>query len=432
MTMKAKFNFTYVFTCILAISFLSANSAYAVDEKSARSFETFIEPATGIELVFVRGGCFAMGNSFGDGTVFERPLHEVCVDDFYLGKYELTEKQWRLVMGNVANRNFHGDQHPVQNININEVRAFIEKLAIISSKPFRLPTEAEWEYAARDWGIKKKWAGAGNETELADYVWYQNNSANKSHPVGQKKPNDLGLYDMSGNVAEFVSDHYDAKYYLSSPKNNPGGPAEGRSTVVRGGSFASKPDELSLSRRDYMDDGRSEYRTGFRLAIPATAINEGTVKYGTNAEQPVFLLKNIRKCLGINKGVREIQYGECDSSENQLWTIKFKTSYKGTDYYWLNAKPNGYCLEIGAGATTSGAAAAQRPCDDIYKNQMWKIIPRGNDYYLLKARHTDKCLSVDTRRANPEAPAVTQIVQMDCTDADGQFWKLEGFMNQKK
>ena len=100
------------------------------------------------------------------------------------------------------------------------------------------------------------------------------------------------------------------------------------------------------------------------------------------------------------------------------------------DYYWLTAKPNGYCLEIGAGATTSGAAATQRPCDDIFKNQMWKVIPRGNDYYLFKARHTDKCLSVYTRRANPEAPEVSYIVQMDCTDADSQFWKLESVMNQ--
>ena len=428
MTMKAKFRLTYVFVCVLAISFLSASSAYAADEKAARSFEAFIEPTTGIEFVFARGGCFAMGNSFGDSTVFEGPLHAVCVDDFYLGKYELTEKQWRLVMEKEANRNFQGDQHPVQNIKISEVRTFIEKLATVSGKPFRLPTEAEWEYAARDRGEKRKWAGAGSETELADYAWYQNNSDNKSHPVGQKKPNALGLYDMNGNVAEFVSDRYDAKYYLVSLKNNPGGPAEGKSIVVRGGSFASKPGELFLSRRDYLDYGLSEYRTGFRLVIPATAIKGGAVQYGTNAEQPVFLLKNRGKYLGIKRGAREIQYGERDSSENQLWMITFKTSDKGMDYYWLTAKSNGYCLEIGTGATTSGAAATQGPCDDMYKNQMWKVVPKGNDYYLFKARHTDKCLSVHTRRANPEAPEVNYIVQMDCTDADGQFWKLESDM----
>ncbi|MBI5047341.1 MAG: SUMF1/EgtB/PvdO family nonheme iron enzyme [Deltaproteobacteria bacterium] len=211
--------------------------------------KTYKDSSTGMELVYVKGGCYQMGDSFGDGRSNEKPIHEVCVDDFYIGQYEVTQKEWREVMGSNPSKFKGCDNCPVERVNWNDIKEFINKLNQKTGKKYRLPTEAEWEYAARSVGKNEKWAGTSNESELGDYAWYDKNSGSKTHPVGQKKPNGLGIYDMSGNVWEWVEDGYDENYYRNSPRTNPVGPSSSHYKVRRGGSWLDVPKLLRASYR---------------------------------------------------------------------------------------------------------------------------------------------------------------------------------------
>jgi formylglycine-generating enzyme required for sulfatase activity/uncharacterized caspase-like protein len=236
--------------------------------------KTYKDPITGMEFIFVKGGCYEMGDTFGDGYDNEKPVHEVCVDDFYIGKYEVTQAQWKAIMGN--NPSYFkdcGDNCPVEQVSWNEIQEFINKLNQgAGTNKYRLPTEAEWEYAARSGGKKEKYAGTSNESELGEYAWYDKNSGSKTHPVGQKKPNGLGIYDMSGNVWEWVQDWYDENYYRSSPKDNPKGAYSGQYRVLRGGSWLIGPGLIRAANRDRLEPtGRALYGdyVGFRVALPA-------------------------------------------------------------------------------------------------------------------------------------------------------------------
>jgi formylglycine-generating enzyme required for sulfatase activity len=222
---------------------------------------------TGIELVFIKGGCFQMGDTFGDGKSEEKPVHEVCVGDFLMGKYEVTQDQWRWVMGkNPSEYKECGGGCPVENISWKDSQEFISRLNKRTGKSLRLPTEAEWEYAARSGGKREKWGGTSIESELGEYAWYDNNSGNSTHPVGQKKPNGLGLYDMSGNVWEWCADWYDEDYYQRSSKDNPSGPRSGSFRVLRGGCWYQPPYGVRASRR-YRPSPSTQYGDiGFRLA----------------------------------------------------------------------------------------------------------------------------------------------------------------------
>ncbi len=221
-----------------------------------------------IEMVFVKGGCFQMGDTFGDGYGDEKPIHEVCVGDFYIGKFPVTQKQWQKVMGNKPSY-FKGDELPVEQVSWDDVQEFITKLNRQTGKAYRLPTEAEWEYAARSGGKAEKWAGANIESELSDYAWGYENSGRKTHPVGQKKPNGLGLYDMAGNVCEWVQDWYDKDYYKKSPKGNPKGPKKGTVKALRGGSRFGKPQTMRTTDRFWNEPTERLYCFGFRLTFPA-------------------------------------------------------------------------------------------------------------------------------------------------------------------
>lgn len=229
----------------------------------------FREPVTGMELLLVKGGCFQMGDVFDDGDRNERPVHEVCVDDFYIGRYEVTQGQWKAVRGKNPSGNKKSDQHPVEDVSWNDAQDFIKELNAKSGRSFRLPYEAEWEYAARDGGQRVKWAGTNNESDLANYAWYDGNAGRETHPVGQKRPNALGLYDMTGNVWEWVHDWFDRSYYGESPRSNPGGPGRGSDRVYRGGGYKDKPKDARVMKRESKSNRRNDDTLGFRLVLPA-------------------------------------------------------------------------------------------------------------------------------------------------------------------
>jgi len=228
-----------------------------------------VEAAPEIEIVFVKGGCFQMGDTFGDGSSDEKPVHEVCMGAFYIGKNEVTQEQWQAVMG--SNPSFFkecGMNCPVENVNWEDTLEFIRRLKEETGKNYRLPTEAEWEYAARSGGEKQQWSGTSSLDDLKDYAWYSDNSEGKIYPVGQKKPNGLGIYDMSGNVKEWVLDYYDEKYYEKSPRENPQGSLSGK-RVTRGGSWNASPSYLRASARDWASPSHRYHENGFRLAVSA-------------------------------------------------------------------------------------------------------------------------------------------------------------------
>lgn len=225
------------------------------------------DPLTGMEFVLVKGGCLGMGDQFGDGEDDERPVHEVCVADYYLGKYEVTQAQWRRVTGvNPSHFSRCGPNCPVESISWNDIRDYIRDINAGAGRRYRLPTEAEWEYAARSGGKKEKWAGTNKEDELGEYAWFDANSDERTHAVGGKKPNGLGMYDMSGNVWEWVQDRYDGSYYRSAAKDDPKGPARGEDHVLRGGSWDYFPWYCRTTYR-YWDDPGMWYFVGFRLAF---------------------------------------------------------------------------------------------------------------------------------------------------------------------
>jgi formylglycine-generating enzyme required for sulfatase activity len=190
------------------------------------------------------------------------------VDDFYLGKYEVTQGQWEKVMGNNPSK-FKGRNNPVEMVSWNDVQQFIERLNSQNNRKYRLPTEAEWEYAARSGGKREKWAGTSKESVLEEYAWYIDNSGSKTHPVGQKRLNELGLHDMSGNVWEWCADWHDQNYYQRSPINNPGGPSSGEARVLRGGSWGDYPRDVRAANRVFAYPSERENFSGFRLGASA-------------------------------------------------------------------------------------------------------------------------------------------------------------------
>lgn len=227
-------------------------------------------PIMPMEMILIKGGCYEMGDTFGDGGNNEKPVHRVCVKDFYLGKYPVTQMQWTMDMAiNPSLEPTCGIACPVENVSWNDVQDFIKKLSARTGKPYRLPTEAEWEYAARSGGRNEKWAGTSNENELGGYAWFYNNSQFHSHPVGEKKPNELGLYDMTGNVWEWMSDNYDEGYYAKSPIDEPTGSNTGPKRSLRGGYWGDFPSWIRITRRIGLDPTAKAAGYGVRLVLPA-------------------------------------------------------------------------------------------------------------------------------------------------------------------
>lgn len=218
------------------------------------------------EMVVVKGGTFSMGSSSeleNDAFDDEKPAHGVTVSDFFIGKFEVTQDLWQVVM-DTNQSYFKGEKLPVEKVSWMDVQEFIKKLNEITGENFRLPTEAEWEYAARGGNKSRGYRFSG--ANMIDAVgWYTMNSGNKTHAVGKKAPNELGIYDMSGNVWEWCYDYFDD--YTDGHQTNPTGPEKGRTRVVRGGGWLISSRSCRVTIRCSYNPVRSYNDTGFRLAL---------------------------------------------------------------------------------------------------------------------------------------------------------------------
>lgn len=239
--------------------------AFAVTESdkivygNVLSFQTPKIPDFG--MVTIQGGTFLMGGLVGNIA----PRHSVTLSSFKMGSTEVTQKDWVAIMGNNPST-FKGDGLPVETVNIADIQSYIQKLNQISGKSYRLPTEAEWEFAAKG-GLDTTttWAGTNQLDSVGKYIWNAGNAASTTHQVASKTPNTLGLYDMCGNVWEWCSDWYGA--YVNSTQTNPTGQTTGYLTVVRGGSWSHDMTFCNVQNRssNYPTDRKST--TGFRLVL---------------------------------------------------------------------------------------------------------------------------------------------------------------------
>jgi formylglycine-generating enzyme required for sulfatase activity len=230
----------------------------------------------GIFMVEVTGGQFYMGDD--TSMADRRPAHLVHLNDFYLSAYEVTQKQWLSVMGSNP-ASYPCLDCPVNNVSWDDAQEFIHRLNHLKGTHFRLPTEAEWEYAARGGRLEtihnvedphaegKPLAGRRLPQTIA---WYERNSDDHVHRVGVKYPNEIGIYDMCGNVEEWCNDFYALTYFSKNPVYNPQGPDGGASHVLRGGSFMSSYPELSVTRRAAAVPNTRSISIGFRLAADKT------------------------------------------------------------------------------------------------------------------------------------------------------------------
>ena len=217
-------------------------------------------------MVYVSSGTFTMGGTSEQGSDAyddEKPTHNVTLSSYYICKYEVTQALWRAVMGSNPS-NFKGDNLPVECVSWNDCQTFINRLNSYTGRNFRLPTEAEWEFAARGGNYNRHYKYSGSNY-ISDVAWYGDNSGNRTHPVGTKQANELGLYDMSGNVWEWCSNWYGS--YSSYSQNDPTGPNSGFGRVNRGGSWGSFAGFCRSSFRFNIAPGDSNRGLGLRLVL---------------------------------------------------------------------------------------------------------------------------------------------------------------------
>ena len=217
-------------------------------------------------MIAVRGGTFTMGATSEQtgARSNESPTHSVTLSDYYIGETEVTQELWNAVMGSNPS-NFGDMQHPVEMVSWDDCQTFISRLNELTGETFRLPTEAQWEYAARGGNKSKGYTYSGSNA-IDDVAWYYGNQGGgmMTHPVKTKAPNELGIYDMSGNVCEWCSDWYD--FYSSAAQTDPTGPARDSFRVIRGGSWVYGATDCRVAWRSGITPTNSIYYLGLRLA----------------------------------------------------------------------------------------------------------------------------------------------------------------------
>ena len=246
------------FSAILCvILFISVSAGFCL----AADFETYTN-SIGMDFVLIPSGSFMMGSNSDDR---EKTVHKVAITSpFYLGQYEVTQDQWEIMMRSNPSA-FEGGTNPVEQVSWNDVQEFIRRLnALEGHDRYRLPTEAEWEYAARA-GTSTAYSFGDDASKLSDYAWNGDNSDWMTHPVGQKLPNAWGLYDVHGNVYEWVQDWYGS--YSDSPAIDPKGPETGSWRVLRGGSWDFYAGDWRSAYRINNEPDSRYFDVGFRLTL---------------------------------------------------------------------------------------------------------------------------------------------------------------------
>jgi formylglycine-generating enzyme required for sulfatase activity len=277
--------------------------ATAKQHRTSEDSSTFINHTLGMKFILIPTGTFTMGQ------------HQVTITKpFYMQTTEVTQDQWQKVMwNNPSYLKTNGGNCPVEQVSWNDVQQFIQKLNDQEgTDKYRLPTEAEWEYAARSGGKQEEYAGTNSKSDLDEYAWYKSNSDDRRHPVGQKRPNGLGLYDMSGNVWEWVQDWYGN--YPVGHVTDPVGPSSGQYRVIRGGTWDERAKYCASAYRYNNTPESKHYNLGFRLARTA------------KKEVPIKQIESDQR----NKGIRGIVLMNGDVIEGQIlsWdpdTVKIRT-----------------------------------------------------------------------------------------------------------
>lgn len=237
-----------------------------VTTKASYSNGTLTVNGIKYNMVWVEGGTFRMGATSEQGSDAysdEKPVHSVTLSSYYIGKTEVTQALWKAVMGNNPSY-FKGDNLPVEDVSWNDCQAFIRKLNSLTGQNFRLPTEAEWEFACRGGNNSRGYKYSGSNY-IDNVAWHWDNSGKKTHPVATKSPNELGIYDMSGNVSEWCSDWKGD--YSSGAQTNPKGPYDGSYRVNRGGSWGCDARYCRSSDRCLNSPGYRRYYLGLRLSL---------------------------------------------------------------------------------------------------------------------------------------------------------------------
>lgn len=214
------------------------------------------------DMVFVKGGSFTMGSNIDQDN--EKPAHLVRISDFYMCKIEVTQQHWETIMGRNPSYYSGCGKCPVENINLDDIDEFIFKLNQQSGKKYRLPTEAEWEYAALGGIYSKGYLYAGSNN-ISAVCWYRDNSNGRTHEVATKDPNELGIYDMCGNISEYCQDWYSEDYYSKSDLINPKGSISGMVKVERGGNWITPPYPSRIKARSGSNTKLRTLNTGLRL-----------------------------------------------------------------------------------------------------------------------------------------------------------------------
>jgi formylglycine-generating enzyme len=243
---------------ILSLAGIMAMAAGGTFVLAAQPGKTTPAPAVLVplsDMVLIEGATFVMGSD--SGRTVEKPAHSVTISRFYMDKTEVTQEDYERVMGNNPSLFKGCPKCPVEQVSWQDASDYCAKIKK------GLPTEAQWEYACRAQGSTAYYWG---DTMNDAYAWYSDNAGRKTHPVGQKKPNAFGLYDMSGNVYEWCNDWFDENYYSKTPTQNPKGPREGQSRVFRGGSWNNNRDGVGSAMRGWDKPDAYVNNVGFRCA----------------------------------------------------------------------------------------------------------------------------------------------------------------------
>jgi formylglycine-generating enzyme required for sulfatase activity len=254
-----------VIVTVLAASLIAGTIIMLICRKKTET----IDLGAGVKMDFVPipAGSFLMGSGPDGGDEDEMPMHKVAIaKPFSIGTYEVTQEQWVSIMGTNPS-SFKGAKLPVETVSWNECTRYLVKLGERTGRTFSLPTEAEWEYACRA-GTTSRWSFGSSDEYAIDYAWIGSNSLGITHPVGGKKPNPWGLYDMHGNVWEWCADWY-ASPYPAGDVVEPKGPSSGNSRVLRGGGWGDPPGSIRSAYRNCIGPDTGHNGIGFRCVMQA-------------------------------------------------------------------------------------------------------------------------------------------------------------------